>query len=67
MISIDDNQYAQSIGDLKNQELRTHATLGISVTLAKFIEKPQYQFVSFIKDEEKKALKLFLKLTKDFK
>jgi len=57
MIFVDDNSLKKSIGDLKNQELRNYATAGITVSLKDFIEKPQFQFLSFINNEEKRALK----------
>ncbi len=57
LVRVKDNTQDQSIGNLKNLELRNHATTGILVTLKKFTEKPQYQFFSFIDDKEKRALK----------
>ena len=57
IVKVEDNSKNQSIGDLRNQELRSHATIGIPVTLQSFFKKPQYQFLSFIDDEDKRALK----------
>jgi len=57
MIFVDDNSLKQSIGNLQTKELMSHATTGITVSLKDFIEKPQFQFLSFINDEEKRVLK----------